>query len=160
MPKRNSSSALVTDQSYSASEYSTFGYSDKNIQNLIVNKLYNELATENNNNQPLEISKCLPLGIESHSDDVVGPKMRSIQRIDVSDFQPNGIVPMKSNDVLFAENPGYGAVMPTQNDTSEEQFEQIKVLENEDKTNSTEIRILKNIDLLNFAKQIASGMVS
>lgn len=62
--------------------------------------------------------------------------------------------------MLFAENPGYGTVMSTQNDTNEEQFELMNSLEDEDEAKSTETRILKSIDLLNFAKQIASGMVS
>lgn len=168
LPKWNNSAALGNGQSDSTTEYSTFKYPEKNIQNLIVNKLYNELGTENNNNQSFEMSKPFTCNhsckcrveIKSRGDDVVGPTTKCIIKIEDCDCQPSDVLTVESDKVLFAENPGYGAVLPTQNDTNEDKFEQTKLLEKDDEAKSTGTRILKSIDLLNFAKQIASGMVS
>lgn len=148
----------------------TLQYTEKNIQNLIVNRLYNELSTENNNSKPLEMSKPFTCNnscecrveIISHGGTDTEPMKRCTIKIEDCDCQPNGVADKEPSKMLFAENRGYEVLTPSKNNAkmSGERIEQMKNYGNEDEAPATKARILKSIDLLNFAKQIASGMVS
>lgn len=148
---------------------STLHYPEKNIQNLIVNRLYNELSTENNNSKFLEMSKPFTCNnsckcrveIISHGCTDTEPMKRCTIKIEDCDCQPNGVAAKEPTKMLLAENRGYEVLTPGKNNAkmNGEQIEQLKNYGNEDETPATKARILKSIDLLNFAKQIASGMV-
>lgn len=65
------------------------------------------------------------------------------------------------NHTLFVENRGYDVLMPLETGfkPSNDRIELLKVNNNENEAIPSEDEMLRNSDLLNFAIQIASGMV-
>lgn len=166
LPKCNNLSAIVANSSVAVDGLK---YREKSLQNFIVNKLYNELSTENNNSQLLALSKPFTCNhsckcrveIIPHDDADAEPKAKCTIKIVECDCQSYDVATNESTKVLFAENRGYGVTMPTQSCTKMpgEPVEHLENYEPEHEAKVTKTRILTSIDLLNFARQIASGMV-
>lgn len=148
---------------------STLKYPEKNIQNLIVNKLYNELSAESHNRKMFGLSKPFTCNnsckcrveIIPHEDADAEPKTKCTIKIEDCDCQPYDVAATEPTRMLFAENRGYGVAMPANTVTKmdDERTDEMKNYENEIDTIPANTRILTSIDLLKFARQIASGMV-
>lgn len=147
----------------------TLKYPEKKIENLIVNKLYNESSTGINDSKMFEMSKAFTCNnsrkcrveIRSHRWDEADQKKSTI-KIEGCDCCPNDDMPDESSHVLFVENRAYDVMTPTKIDTKliEANPERMQATENEMVAKSTKSRKLESTDLLNFAKQIATGMVN
>lgn len=147
----------------------TLIYPELTIQNLIVNKLYSELNNENNNSKSFELSKPFTcnnsckcrIEIMSHDDDNVTndagvvPKSKSTIKIVECECAT------QSDKILFADNRGYGITTPMDIDeVNGERMGRMKKCEiNKNDMQTVKTRVLTSVDLLNFARQIAIGMV-
>lgn len=162
LPKYKNLSAIVAD---SSDVTDGLEYPEKYIRNFIVNKLYNDLGTENNNSKLFALSKpsiCNnSRNYRVEIDANAKPKTKCTIKIQDCECRPNDVATNKLNKLLFVENRGYGVAMPTQNDIriNGEPVEQMRNGASKNEAKATKARILTSIDLLNFARQIAFGMV-
>lgn len=161
LPTYKNSSSIVSNQSDLMSDSiwadeARSEYVSKSIHNLIVNKLYTELGSENNNSKLSDTTRPFPCGAQSPND--IDPKPKPQCSVQIDDVPPNGVTIKDSPNGFFVENRGYDLMVPAK--LNRERAHQEKNGQDEfEGSQSTNARVLKSIDLLNFAKQIASGMV-